>query len=214
MELVHHGIKGQSWGVRNGPPYPLNKHGSRRKINVGTELSRYSTRPENSIRDTTYAFSSGSKHDTKTYKEDLINGKLGVASNEVRDVYKIQIKAIKPSIILEGHKVVKEVVNASKDEEMLKLYNQLKTGGFFKGVLSANQRADIADSNKDLNSARVELAKKIHTQVYKNRYNFVENYRKRGYDAIVDPEDYVYIYDDPLILVNPSNFKISDIKKV
>lgn len=24
-ELVHHGIKGQQWGVRNGPPYPLDE---------------------------------------------------------------------------------------------------------------------------------------------------------------------------------------------
>lgn len=24
LELYHHGIKGQKWGVRNGPPYPLN----------------------------------------------------------------------------------------------------------------------------------------------------------------------------------------------
>lgn len=24
-ELYHHGIKGQKWGVRNGPPYPLEK---------------------------------------------------------------------------------------------------------------------------------------------------------------------------------------------
>lgn len=24
-ELYHHGIKGQKWGVRNGPPYPLDK---------------------------------------------------------------------------------------------------------------------------------------------------------------------------------------------
>lgn len=23
--LYHHGIKGQKWGVRNGPPYPLNR---------------------------------------------------------------------------------------------------------------------------------------------------------------------------------------------
>ena len=23
--LVHHGIKGQQWGVKNGPPYPLDK---------------------------------------------------------------------------------------------------------------------------------------------------------------------------------------------
>ena len=25
-ELYHHGIKGQRWGVRNGPPYPLKVH--------------------------------------------------------------------------------------------------------------------------------------------------------------------------------------------
>lgn len=25
MELYHHGIKGQHWGVKNGPPYPLTK---------------------------------------------------------------------------------------------------------------------------------------------------------------------------------------------
>ena len=24
-ELYHHGIKGQKWGVKNGPPYPLDK---------------------------------------------------------------------------------------------------------------------------------------------------------------------------------------------
>ena len=25
FELFHHGIKGQKWGIRNGPPYPLAK---------------------------------------------------------------------------------------------------------------------------------------------------------------------------------------------
>lgn len=25
MELFHHGVKGQKWGVKNGPPYPLTK---------------------------------------------------------------------------------------------------------------------------------------------------------------------------------------------
>lgn len=28
-ELYHHGIKGQHWGVRNGPPYPLGSDGSK-----------------------------------------------------------------------------------------------------------------------------------------------------------------------------------------
>ena len=27
-ELCHHGIDGQKWGVRNGPPYPLNRTSS------------------------------------------------------------------------------------------------------------------------------------------------------------------------------------------
>lgn len=25
MQLYHHGVKGQEWGVRNGPPYPLTR---------------------------------------------------------------------------------------------------------------------------------------------------------------------------------------------
>lgn len=36
--LEHHGVKGQKWGVRNGPPYPIsNSSGSNTKKNVKTE---------------------------------------------------------------------------------------------------------------------------------------------------------------------------------
>lgn len=31
--LAHHGIKGQKWGVRNGPPYPLDKSAGNGKLN-------------------------------------------------------------------------------------------------------------------------------------------------------------------------------------
>ena len=37
-ELYHHGIKGQKWGVRNGPPYPLSSKvstGKRLKSSIG-----------------------------------------------------------------------------------------------------------------------------------------------------------------------------------
>ena len=33
-ELYHHGIKGQKWGVQNGPPYPLNKNGIREDTRI------------------------------------------------------------------------------------------------------------------------------------------------------------------------------------
>ena len=35
--LEHHGIKGQQWGVRNGPPYPLDS-----KISTGSRLKKFS----------------------------------------------------------------------------------------------------------------------------------------------------------------------------
>ncbi|MCI8992256.1 MAG: hypothetical protein HFG80_05935 [Eubacterium sp.] len=31
-ELYHHGIKGQKWGVRNGPPYPIDRSSKRDTI--------------------------------------------------------------------------------------------------------------------------------------------------------------------------------------
>lgn len=30
--LAHHGIKGQKWGVRNGPPYPLKRNAAGKRI--------------------------------------------------------------------------------------------------------------------------------------------------------------------------------------
>ena len=35
--IAHHGIKGQKWGVRNGPPYPLDKSVSTELKNVGEQ---------------------------------------------------------------------------------------------------------------------------------------------------------------------------------
>lgn len=32
-ELAHHGVKGQKWGVRNGPPYPINRKGVEKTSN-------------------------------------------------------------------------------------------------------------------------------------------------------------------------------------
>lgn len=40
-QLQHHGIKGQQWGVRHGPPYPIQK-GSGVTLKAGTKISRLS----------------------------------------------------------------------------------------------------------------------------------------------------------------------------
>lgn len=41
--LVHHGVEGQKWGVRHGPPYPLNR-GSRKTSNKSTSSKSKKTK--------------------------------------------------------------------------------------------------------------------------------------------------------------------------
>ena len=43
--LQHHGVKGQQWGVRHGPPYPIQK-GNAVTLRAGTKISRLSVYDE------------------------------------------------------------------------------------------------------------------------------------------------------------------------
>lgn len=60
--LMHHGIKGQRWGVENGPPYPLDKAESRR-IKAEARLKKQKDRAEEKIRKTMQ------RHPDLTYEE-------------------------------------------------------------------------------------------------------------------------------------------------
>lgn len=40
--LAHHGIKGQKWGVKNGPPYPLDARGQLKRVkSLNDELNKW-----------------------------------------------------------------------------------------------------------------------------------------------------------------------------
>lgn len=49
-ELYHHGIKGQHWGVRNGPPYPLDAKTSARIRRGDNEKVRFSSKEYRDMR--------------------------------------------------------------------------------------------------------------------------------------------------------------------
>lgn len=41
-ELCHHGIKGQKWGVKNGPPYPLDAKGQIKRVkSLNSDLNNW-----------------------------------------------------------------------------------------------------------------------------------------------------------------------------
>lgn len=62
--LEHHGIQGQKWGVKHGPPYPLDRK-EKSKINYKTEISK-----------------PGSKNKTKKTKPEVVTIKVRDLSDD------------------------------------------------------------------------------------------------------------------------------------
>lgn len=75
-ELYHHGIDGQKWGVRNGPPYPLSGSTSTRMAKAAKITDKARTITNESRNLATTAKSSYQKKSTKRDLSDKTNKEL------------------------------------------------------------------------------------------------------------------------------------------
>lgn len=46
MELYHHGVQGQKWGVRHGPPYPIDRISRKRDANAVNDIYKTLSRDD------------------------------------------------------------------------------------------------------------------------------------------------------------------------
>lgn len=253
--LFHSGRLGMRWGVRNGPPYPLDKkqfsaaekkaasktsgkEGSktkRKKTNKAFDkgkntFTRYSDVAEKDIRSASYM--SSSTNDRNMYRDDAFMGVLG--GKKADEIYEMTIKAHGDVKVADVNESLNEIMT-NLDKKWLKFsyqldaldtYKKLKDAGFFDQTKSVDDRFDITvkilgepkindpKGNVAAYEKRKNLAETIHKEIYKDRKKFVEKYRTKGYDAIIDPEDFVYVYDRPYIVANPDKFYISNTKKL
>lgn len=90
-ELYHYGKKGMQWGVRHGPPYPIDKENSRTYIKKGSTFKRLSVRDESAA--SGHAYVTYLKSDTERYK-GFFGARLKAINKSTKTpVYSITMKA-------------------------------------------------------------------------------------------------------------------------
>jgi len=97
--LAHHGIKGQEWGVRNGPPYPLKGSAIRR-----TKYKLYKKGERK------YIINKGAKTQTLSYDKNRLNNTdmyYATLNERDKDFYKVMLNQKVPNDVYDdsGHRI-------------------------------------------------------------------------------------------------------------
>lgn len=145
-ELYHHGIKGQQWGIQNGPPYPLSaadhkkvaKSATKELNRIDQEISQNKYRKEASKKREESARISGNRSGVTTEKnaqkeieKDIISGQKQV-DEIIKDLEKsgfsVKAKDLNRMVVAEGE----DKVNLTKKIQM----NTILFGPYMGSVIS------------------------------------------------------------------------------
>lgn len=88
--LIHHGIKGQKWGVRNGPPYPVDWSDHKVEIKKGTKFQRLSVYDESVSKG--HAYVTFLNKDNERYR-GFFGARLKAIHGHDKPVYAIEMEA-------------------------------------------------------------------------------------------------------------------------
>jgi hypothetical protein len=171
------------------------------------------------------------KWDVNEYRNNALEGQLGNDTDSA--LYKIRIKAVEPIRVATAKQVTEDVMSSIGNHKFLfirwstqaeleakQAYKKLLDAGFYDESKNVIERHDILYKKalngygEDPNHLRVNLAEQIHKVVYKDRDAFAKKYRDQGYDSVIDPEDWAYIYERPMIIVNNKKFMVIGSEKI
>lgn len=158
LYLVHHGIKGQKWGVKNGPPYPLDQNDkSAAEKSASTQSSKSTTKEETSKQGQSHAKVSKRIHFSQASVKEY-------GSGHIKDQHREAVSRINQ--IADRRR--RERLLAKEDEAYKKaLKNQEKTDKLHDAHEQKLQGIDDKHSNKLIKSI---LTKNENTK-YKDALN-------------------------------------------
>lgn len=203
--IAHHGIKGMRWGIRRYQNYDGTRiRPGDQVISKDRQLVRY-TSDKNERKNTAGKYASTTRMDTYVYRQDAINNKLGFKKH--KEVWAIRINTVSDARIRSGRDAVKDAIDEIGDKKLTKAYTTLDKSGFYDSDKSSREKYEMWSKSKDLTAARNLVATSMNKYIKENKDQVLKKYKDKGYDAIVDPEDYSWNYEMPLILINDKKFK-------
>lgn len=171
--LAHHGINGQKWGHRNGPPYPLSADdhsAAEKKLNKASELDNYGTKAHHK---------SNKSSDTVSKSS---SGKKGMTDEQKEKAKKIAtVAAATAATALAAYGAYK-FVDATKS----KAYEKYNEAG--KSYVKDRTNLELKDLDKEIKKAQDILNDKYASAYYKSTQNerirAVEAKKKRSSDEM------------------------------
>lgn len=173
--LAHHGIKGQKWGKKNGPPYPLKDSVSKKVLSKAKDARKASGKSS----DTTLDLHNKKGSKKEAYKMLL---KVGLDVLTLNPVGAAQ-DAIRLGQYASSKAMVKKVAKRQKTEEIDK-----KTG-FHKKQKEMSMDEDVKNVNPDFHNFNSNT--KNNCMLCTAAYDM----RRRGYDVTAELAGKGYSYD-------------------
>lgn len=100
-----------------------------------------------------------------------------------------------------------DIISKTHSKQVRASYKGLKEAGYFdKGKTTLDKWRMYQDSDT-VNADRKVVGNYINKYMKKHMNEVLKTNASNGYDAIVDPEDTIWNYDMPLILINDKKFK-------
>lgn len=214
-ELYHHGIPGQKWGIRNGPPYPLNESGASDRIYRDAE-----SKVDEITKDvTTAAKHAGSKMyglENRLKTKDSISRKINKKSteskqnvtksaNDIKDAVRFTTISSNKYFVSNYEKMKKELENKGYVETRCKNYFDLFNQGKVKhkSVQTNYKTKDGYEFEIQFQTPESQDAKTKKIPLYEERRS-VGISRKRAKELEKQMEDLAFKVPDP---VNISKIK-------
>lgn len=177
-------------------------------IKKGSTLYRYSDTEKETL-DERRKYASLTPTDVQVYRKDALGG---VLSNKGKDVYLYQFTSTKKLKVAKGENVAKYIIDKYGDKSMKSSYKDTVKYNLRENYHKLQKELRDPDNKnhwmyEKMTTDQEKVSKFIHSKLYdvKTSSDIYNRYKKRGYDAMVDPEDYMDGYYYPVILLHPKS---------